>query len=1043
MAVSKGKRGSRAGKEAEDFVKMFLMGRKAGIDNQLTEARLEYYKGLAAKANKPGMTPAALQAHVNGGSTASGGNLSTEGGENSPAAVRAYVRQAAEARGIDPDIAERVVRQESGFNINARGGKDERGVMQLLPKGGLGEEFAKRGISLEPSNWKQQVDASFDVVKKDGWRQWYGARDVGIGRWQGINRDQKTEAAYKPGAVERKPLDPPKASTEAPASKPSGPTPSPARAPAPPREAIPADPSSDLPRMADPKDSGFAPNSFQPDKGEWSVRPEQTSDASAMTPDRTMTAEAPAQTTEMAYGEAIPTESESFDVADSGFEADMGIEPGVDMALFAEEGGMIDEPAPLADVPFDEALGAALRGVQNMYGLRENAALPGTDPDYEGGVRSMARNELAASQEDYAQVMQSIDPERQMSPSQAHAIALQKMYSFHRDRGDTEAGEIAAGELLQTMRQRSMQLGAIAGAALEAGDVERAGKALIAAYNQIPDGREVDGQIDPSGRGVVVIKDTATGEEVQRMPVTPQLLQQAVQRLASGADFYPQLARKAAPAPRAEPRGALEFEEGGLVDPEDREAAQDAARLEDDGLGEYADEGDRPAEYAQEVQGAGMAPIPMPAAPKTIPYHPDMNDAQRKYVDGLNRERLNEYRTQRQLYQQQRGAQYIQDRADRRDESRQKAAAELEASRQRAAELSAQRQRNNGRTDAELDRAVEPSRQMAASALNLEADVAAQPKEYRQMQAAPAMRAPSRGVALPEGLDTPRDARERLGNVSRSFDREFAMAPQDQALARGARRIRESAIDEFGLTAADVRAQASQRSRGEDLESRVNSALEDDNAFIRAPKAGESPSKGRTDGMVNYADKVSPGEREQLKLWTSKVAQANKDLPVSTAFRATQALLKFDPNDPSSLPNYRVRLDKDGRGRVELRDGSLSFNVDRETLQQIGMMRNAAIRRAQAQNAEASGRAQESALLDQTRDERVRKVAADIKNWKDDAGKRAGGWIKSKLGIPERSKEAAPSSGPPSPPPEVGASDAARESYIERRKRQARERAGQ
>jgi hypothetical protein len=104
--------------------------------------------------------------------------------------VESYVRSAAAARNINPDIAARVVRQESGFNVNASNISSREtsyGVFQLNTMGGLGNAAQRAGINpADPSQWQRQVDFSLDTVSKDGWRQWYGARDVGISRWQGV-----------------------------------------------------------------------------------------------------------------------------------------------------------------------------------------------------------------------------------------------------------------------------------------------------------------------------------------------------------------------------------------------------------------------------------------------------------------------------------------------------------------------------------------------------------------------------------------------------------------------------------------------------------------------------------------------------------------------------------------------------------------------------------------------------------------------------------------------------------------------------------------
>ena len=120
-------------------------------------------------------------------------------GGNSPADVEKYVRSVAAKNGIDPDVAARVIRQESSFkfdsrNINAR--EESYGPMQLNARGGLGAEALRKGINVrDPSTWHEQVEFGMGVVKKDGWRQWYGARDVGISRWQGIDRNFGKQAA--------------------------------------------------------------------------------------------------------------------------------------------------------------------------------------------------------------------------------------------------------------------------------------------------------------------------------------------------------------------------------------------------------------------------------------------------------------------------------------------------------------------------------------------------------------------------------------------------------------------------------------------------------------------------------------------------------------------------------------------------------------------------------------------------------------------------------------------------------------------------------
>lgn len=153
--------------------------------------------GAAANGNVPGV--AGLLGKGGSAEAASGivGKLS-----GSRAEVADYVRQAALARGIDPSVALRVINQESGFNADARNltAKEQSyGVMQLNTMGGLGADALKAGIDVRnPAAWRSQVDFGMDVVKRDGWRQWYGARDIGVGRWDGIGQGGPATTAAMP-----------------------------------------------------------------------------------------------------------------------------------------------------------------------------------------------------------------------------------------------------------------------------------------------------------------------------------------------------------------------------------------------------------------------------------------------------------------------------------------------------------------------------------------------------------------------------------------------------------------------------------------------------------------------------------------------------------------------------------------------------------------------------------------------------------------------------------------------------------------------------
>jgi hypothetical protein len=110
--------------------------------------------------------------------------------------VSNYIRSAAAARDIDPNIAMRVAVSEGLRNYIGDAGSSF-GPFQLhyggiAPGGnrvaGLGDEFTRRtGLDArDPNTWRQQVDFALDWARAHGWGAFHGAARVGIGRREGI-----------------------------------------------------------------------------------------------------------------------------------------------------------------------------------------------------------------------------------------------------------------------------------------------------------------------------------------------------------------------------------------------------------------------------------------------------------------------------------------------------------------------------------------------------------------------------------------------------------------------------------------------------------------------------------------------------------------------------------------------------------------------------------------------------------------------------------------------------------------------------------------
>lgn len=110
-----------------------------------------------------------------------------------PKIVAEYIRQAAMRRGMDPDVALQVAKNE-GLNSYTGDGGSSFGPYQLhyggVAKGGnavggLGDIFTKRtGLDARnPDTWQAQVDFSLDEAKRGGWKPWHGwtgPADAGI-----------------------------------------------------------------------------------------------------------------------------------------------------------------------------------------------------------------------------------------------------------------------------------------------------------------------------------------------------------------------------------------------------------------------------------------------------------------------------------------------------------------------------------------------------------------------------------------------------------------------------------------------------------------------------------------------------------------------------------------------------------------------------------------------------------------------------------------------------------------------------------------------
>jgi hypothetical protein len=110
------------------------------------------------------------------------------------------IRETAKKYGIDPEVALRVAKSEGlrtfRSGVRRKDGTEEPswGAFQLYTGGGLGNKFQKE-TGLDPSDPKNEdatIDYALKTAAKVGWGPWHGAKNTGIGEFEGIGGGAKT-----------------------------------------------------------------------------------------------------------------------------------------------------------------------------------------------------------------------------------------------------------------------------------------------------------------------------------------------------------------------------------------------------------------------------------------------------------------------------------------------------------------------------------------------------------------------------------------------------------------------------------------------------------------------------------------------------------------------------------------------------------------------------------------------------------------------------------------------------------------------------------
>ena len=203
-------------------------------------------------------------------------------------------------------------------------------------------------------------------------------------------------------------------------------------------------------------------------------------------------------------------------------------------------------PALVAD-----ATKAGMTFLARESGLANPGAI--RSPRTMAAARAIAQGAGGLSEQEMQAAKKMIDPEGKLTDSQRNMAALGSVYQFYANKGEPQKAEKVAAQMLQYYRGASQRYAAIAAKAAEGGNIDLATKAALKAYQNVPDGNDLEILPNPDG-GLMYAVTGPNGEVVTKGIATPQQLAASAMGLATGG--FDKAILSAAGA-RETPKGAV------------------------------------------------------------------------------------------------------------------------------------------------------------------------------------------------------------------------------------------------------------------------------------------------------------------------------------------------------------------------------------------------------------------------------------------------------------------------------------------------------
>jgi hypothetical protein len=208
---------------------------------------------------------------------------------------------------------------------------------------------------------------------------------------------------------------------------------------------------------------------------------------------------------------------------------------------------------PNYDAGIDAVHQGLIHNVQR-FGLHTRSGVQ--DAQRQRAVQLYAQGYGAVPPEVMQEVYKKVDPDGTMTDGERNIAALGAVWKDKIARNDLAGAREAAADMLQHYKIMSQRYAAITAAAVHHGDIDGAAKAAMAAYGQIPDGKDLHVVKTPDGQLAYQFKDIKTGNVLQRGIASPDQLAGAAMNVATKG-FEPLLMQAAGERAAPPPKGAV------------------------------------------------------------------------------------------------------------------------------------------------------------------------------------------------------------------------------------------------------------------------------------------------------------------------------------------------------------------------------------------------------------------------------------------------------------------------------------------------------